>query len=46
WAKRKHKQPVQSCETRPNIGVETWRQRYESTGKDVLKPRPATFTCH
>ncbi|MBL8773973.1 MAG: hypothetical protein JNK30_21485 [Phenylobacterium sp.] len=46
WAKRKHRQPVQSCETRPNIGVETWRQRYDSTGKDLLKPKPPTFTCH
>ncbi|MBX3483794.1 hypothetical protein [Phenylobacterium sp.] len=46
WAKRKHKQPVQSCETRPNIGVETWRQRFESAGQPVLKPKPETFTCH
>jgi hypothetical protein len=46
WAKRKHPQPVQSCETKPNIGIETWRQRYESTGKDVLKPKPNTYTCH
>ena len=45
WAKRKHKQPVQACETKPNIGIETWRQRYEAQGKDVLKPRPPSTTC-
>jgi hypothetical protein len=44
WAKRKRHQPVQSCETRPNIGVETWRQKYDSS-KDVLRPRTPTSTC-
>jgi hypothetical protein len=46
WAKRKHKQPVQACETPPNIGAETWRQRYEPSGQGQLKPKPETFTCH
>ena len=45
WAKRKHKQPVQACETKPGIGIETWRQRYDSQGQDRLKPRPPTATC-
>ena len=45
WAKRKHKQPVQACETRPNIGIEPWRQRYDSSGRDRLKPRPELNTC-
>ena len=45
WAKRKHKRPVQNCETRAGIGIETWRQRYEAQGKDILKPRPPAATC-
>ena len=45
WAKRKHKQPVQACETKPNIGAETWRQRYEASGQGLLKPRPDMNTC-
>ncbi len=45
WAKRKHKQPVQNCETKAGIGIDTWRQRYDSQGKDRLKPRPPTATC-
>lgn len=46
WAKRKHHSPVQSCETKPNIGIETWREKYESSGKPRLKPKPPTNTCH
>mgnify|MGYP001342050129 CR=1 FL=1 len=45
WAKRKHKQPVQACETRPNIGIETWRQRLDSADATRLKPRPDMNTC-
>ena len=45
WAKRKRMQPVQNCQTKPNIGVETWRQDYDSS-KDILKPRPPAVTCH
>lgn len=45
WAKRKRKEPVQACPTRPNIGVETWRERYENTGTNQLKPRPDMNTC-
>lgn len=46
WAKRKHKQPVQNCETKPNIGIETWREKYDGSGKDRLKPKPPTNVCH
>lgn len=46
WAKRKRLQPVQSCETRPNIGVETWRQKFDSSAPQRLKPRTPTSTCH
>ena len=45
WAKRERKAPVQACPTKPNIGVETWRERYETTGADRLKPRPKMNTC-
>jgi hypothetical protein len=45
WAKRKRKAPVQACPTKPNIGVETWRERYETTGANRLKPRPDMNTC-
>ncbi|PZQ54489.1 MAG: hypothetical protein DI570_22950 [Phenylobacterium zucineum] len=45
WAKRKRKEPVQACPTKPNIGVETWRERYENTGTNQLKPRPDMNTC-
>ena len=45
WAKRKHKAPVQNCETRPNIGIETWREQYEGAAVfDRRKRRPAA-TC-
>jgi hypothetical protein len=46
WAKRKRLHPVQACETKPNIGVETWRQRYDSTGRDRPKLRTPTAVCH
>lgn len=46
WAKRKHRQSVQSCETKPGIGIETWRQHYTVDGKERLKPRPPQTTCH
>ena len=46
WAKRKRMQPVQSCETKPNIGVETWRQKLDSSAPQRLKPRTPTSTCH
>lgn len=46
WAKRKRLYPVQSCETKPNIGVETWRQKYDSSAPQRLKPRTPTSTCH
>jgi hypothetical protein len=45
WAKRKQKEPVQACPTRPNIGVETWRERFETTGANQLRPRPKMNTC-
>ena len=45
WAKRKHQQPVQACETKPGIGIETWRQHYDNTAVERLKPRPPTATC-
>jgi hypothetical protein len=46
WAKRQKKQPVQSCAAKPNIGVETWREKYDEMGRDRLKPKPPTYTCH
>ena len=46
WAKRKRMYPVQSCETKPNIGVETWRQKYDSSAPKRLKIRTPTSTCH
>ena len=46
WAKRKRMHPVQSCETKPNIGVETWRQKYDSAAPQRLKIRTPTSTCH
>jgi hypothetical protein len=46
WAKRKRLHPVQACETKPNIGIETWRARYDAAAPERLKPRPATATCH
>ncbi len=46
WAKRKRLRPVQSCETKPNIGVETWRQKYDSSAPQRLKIRVPTSTCH
>lgn len=46
WAKRKRLHPVQACETKPNIGIETWRARYDAAAPERLKPRPATSTCH
>ena len=45
WAKRKRLHPVQSCETRPNIGVETWRQKFDASAPQRLKPRTPTSTC-
>ena len=46
WAKRKRLYPVQSCETRPNIGAETWRQKYDASAPQRLKIRTPTSTCH
>ncbi len=46
WAKRPRLRPVQSCETKPNIGVETWRQKYSSAAPQILRPRTPTSTCH
>ncbi len=46
WAKRKRMYPVQSCETKPNIGVETWRQKYDASAPQRLKIRTPTSTCH
>lgn len=46
WAKRKRLYPVSSCETKPNIGVETWRQRLDSSAPQRLKPRTPTSVCH
>jgi hypothetical protein len=46
WAKRRRLHPVQSCETKPNIGVETWRQKYDSSAPQRLKIRVPTSTCH
>lgn len=44
WAKRKQRYPVQNCTTRPNIGVETWRQEYED-GKGRNRVVPPKATC-
>ena len=44
WAKRKRLAPVQNCTGRPNIGVETWRQEYERTGRKV-RSVPIKTTC-
>ena len=46
WAKRPRLRPVQSCETKPNIGVETWRQKYSTSAPQILRPRTPTSTCH
>ena len=47
WATRKRRRLVQNCPaTRPNIGVETWRQSYDPQGTTILKPRPPQTTCH
>lgn len=46
WARRKRMYPVQSCETKPNIGVETWRQKYDSSAPQRLRARTPTSTCH
>lgn len=45
WAKRKRMQPVQNCQTKQGIGIETWRQDFDSS-KDIKKPRPPAVTCH
>ena len=46
WAKRKRKAPVQNCETRPGMGIETWRERVDtSNGPERRKPRPPQATC-
>jgi hypothetical protein len=46
WAKRKHMKPVQNCTTRPNIGVDTWRNELDPNSK-VGAPRavPVKTTC-
>ncbi|WP_293901997.1 hypothetical protein [Phenylobacterium sp.] len=44
WAKRKHLKPVQGCTSRPNIGVQTWREEYDSSGKK-LRSVPIKTTC-
>ena len=47
WAKRKRYNPVQNCETKPNIGAETWRGQYDNTNRGGRpKLQNAKATCH
>ena len=46
WAKRKHMKPVQNCTTRPNIGVDTWRNELDPNSKvGAPRPVPVKTTC-
>jgi hypothetical protein len=46
WAKRKRKLPVQNCQTRPGIGIDTWRERYEPGPVfDRKRLRPPQAVC-
>ncbi len=45
WAKRRRQQAVQACETKPGIGIDTWRQHYDNVAAERLKPRPPAATC-
>ena len=46
WAKRKHMKPVQNCTTRPNIGVDTWRDELDPNSKvGAPRPVPVKTTC-
>ena len=44
WAKRKRLKPVQGCTSRPNIGVQTWREEFDPSGKK-LRSAPIKTTC-
>ena len=44
WAKRKRLHPVQGCTSRPNIGIQTWREEFERSGKK-LRSVPIKTTC-
>jgi hypothetical protein len=47
WAKRRRYEPVRNCETKPNIGIETWRGQYDNTSRGGRpKLRNATAVCH
>jgi hypothetical protein len=45
WAKRKRLNPVVSCETKVNIGVETWRGEYDRNIVGRPKLRNAKAVC-
>jgi hypothetical protein len=45
WAKRKRYNPVVSCETKVNIGVETWRGEYDRNIVGRPKLRNAKAVC-
>src|SRR5262245_3022815 len=46
WAKRKRLEPVLNCETKPNIGAETWRGEYDRNNLGRPKLRNAPAKCH
>lgn len=45
WAKRKHYAPVQNCSSRPNIGIGTWREEYDKSGRNRRRSVPIRTTC-
>jgi hypothetical protein len=45
WAKRKRYNPVVNCETKVNIGVETWRGEYDRNIVGRPKLRNAKAVC-
>ena len=46
WAKRRRLEPVLNCETKPNIGAETWRGEYDRNNKGRPKLQNAKAKCH
>ena len=45
WAKRRRLEPVLNCQTRPNIGAETWRGEYDQSIKGRPKLHNAKAKC-
>jgi len=45
WAKRKHYAPVQNCSSRPNIGIGTWREEFDKSGRNRRRSVPIRTTC-